>query len=195
MGFISATASKVAAGGSGQGAYMTVSKLGDGEHHRVAIVSPTPLEYWTVWGENEEGKKKPFRFASEPSQSDINAEFGEDWTQRQNYEQTGLEAPKFGLSFFVFDYADSKIKVFEITQKTLIKELDRLSQDEDYADIHAWDLKFSRTGLKMATEYKILPSPRKPDSQAKIDEAWSAADSSGYDITQLLVGGSPFGEG
>ena len=194
MGFISATASKVAAGGSSQGAYMTVSKLGDGENYRVAIVSESPLEYWTVWGESEEGKKKPFRFSAEPSQSDIDAALG-DFKQRMNYEQTALEAHKFCLSFFVFDYQDGKIKVFEITQKTLIKELDRLSQDEDYADIHAWDLKFSRTGLKMATEYKILPSPRKSDSQAKIDEAWSAAESSGFDITQLLVGGSPFGEG
>ena len=30
---------------------------------------------------------------------------------------TALEAPKFGLSFFVFDYQDGKIKVFEITRK------------------------------------------------------------------------------
>ena len=102
-------------------------------------------------------KKKPFRFNAEPSAEDIEAELG-DFKQRMNYEGTALEAPKFGLSFFCFDYADSKIKVFEITQKTLIKELDKLSQDEDYADIHAWDLKVNRTGLKMNTEYSILPS-------------------------------------
>ena len=117
MGFISATASKVASGGgTGTGGYLTASKLGDGEHHRIAIVSESPLEYWTVWGESEEGQKKPFRFAAEPSQSDIESELG-DFKQRMNYEGTALEAPKFGLSFFCFDYADSKIKVFEITQK------------------------------------------------------------------------------
>ena len=130
MGFISATASKVASGGgTGTGGYLTASKLGDGEHYRIAIVSESPLEYWTVWGESEEGQKKPFRFAAEPSQSDIESELG-DFKQRMNYEGTALEAPKFGLSLFCFDYADSKIKVFEITQKTLIKELDKLSQDE-----------------------------------------------------------------
>ena len=193
MGFISATASKVAqGGGTGTGGYMTASKLGDGESYRIAIVSESPLEYWTVWGETDEGQKKPFRFTAEPSADDILAELGE-YKQRMNYEGTQLEAPKFGLSFFCFDYADSKIKVFEITQKTLIKELDKLSQDEDYSDIHAWDLKVGRKGLKMATEYSILPSPRKPDSQAKIDAAWSEAESTGYDLTQLLVGGSPFG--
>ena len=67
MGFISATAAKVASGGgTGTGGYLTASKLGDGEHYRIAIVSESPLEYWTVWGESEEGQKKPFRF-SQPS--------------------------------------------------------------------------------------------------------------------------------
>ena len=171
---------------------MTASKLGDGESYRVAIVSETPLEYWTCWGETDDGQKKPFRFTDEPSEEDITAELGE-YKQRQNYEGTALEKPKFGMSFFVYDYADGKIKVFEVGQKTLIAALDKLSQDEDYADIHAWDLKFSRKGLKMATEYSVLPSPRKADSQAKIDAAWSAAEEAGYDLQQLLVGNSPFG--
>ena len=94
MGFISATAAKVASGGgTGTGGYLTASKLGDGEHYRIAIVSESPLEYWTVWGESEEGQKKPFRFAAEPSQSDIESELG-DFKQRMNYEGTALEAPE-----------------------------------------------------------------------------------------------------
>ena len=193
MAFISANAAKQASGGGGgNGGYLTAGKLGDGESYRIAIVSESPLEYWTVWGESEDGVKKPFRFSAEPSASDIEAELG-DFKQRMNYEGTALEAPKFGLSFFCFDYADSKIKVFEITQKTLIKELDKLSQDEDYADIHAWDLKVNRTGLKMNTEYSILPSPRKEGAEEKISKAWADAQNDGYDLQQLLVGGSPFG--
>ncbi len=193
MGFISATASKVASGGgTGTGGYLTASKLGDGESFRVAITSESPLETWVVWGESEESQKKPFRFTAEPSQSDIEAELG-DWKQRLNYEGSALEAPKFEISFFCYDFADGKIKVFTIGQKTLIKELDKLSQDDDYQDLHAWDLKFNRTGLKMQTEYSILPSPRKKGSQEEIDKAWNAAVEAGYDINQLLVGGSPFG--
>ena len=194
MGFISSKASKIAAGGGGgAGGYMTASKLGDGDSYRVAILSEEPLEYFTVWGESAEGQKKPFRFVSEPSPSDIEEELGE-FTQRQNYEQTGLEKPKFGLSFFCFDYGDEKVKVFEITQKTLMKELDGISQSEDYEDLHSWDMVFSRTGLKMNTEYKILPGPRKKGMQEKIDAAWSEAQGKGFDLQQLIVGGSPFGE-
>lgn len=172
---------------------MSASKLGDGESYRVAILSDEPLEYFTVWGESDEGQKKPFRFVSEPSPSDIEAELGE-FKQRMNYEGTELEKPKFGLSFFCFDYADEKVKVFEITQKTLMKELDGISQSEDYEDFAAWDMVFSRKGLKMSTEYKILPGPRKKGMQEKIDAAWSEAEGKGYDLQQLLNGGSPFGE-
>ena len=158
----------------------------------MAIVSPEPLEFFEVWGESEDGTKKPFRFSSEPSAADITAELG-DFKQRMNYEGTALEAPKFVLAFFVFDFADSKIKVMSIPQKTVIKELDRLSQDEDFSDVHSYDLKFSRTGLKMNDGIRVsLPVNRKGDG-AEIKAAWDAAQESGYDLKELLIGGSPFG--
>ena len=159
MPFISKTASALVTKGGGTGGYLTASKLSDGGQMRVAIVSPEPLEYFTVWGENGDSKK-PFRFVSEPTSEDIIAELGE-YTQRMNYEGTELEKPKFAISMFVFDYEDSKIKVLEIGQKTLIKELDKITQTSDYENIHDWDLVISRTGTKMATEYSILPAPRK----------------------------------
>jgi len=192
MGFISSNASKQAAGGGGTGGYLTVSKLGDGDSYKVAIVSDSPLEFWEVWGEGDDGTKKPFRFTGEPSPADIEAELG-DFKQRMNYEGTALEAPKFVISFFVYDYADSKIKVFSVPQKTVIKELDRLSQDEDFADVHSYDLKFSRTGLKMNTEYRVTPVNRKAGSDDDIKKAWSEAVEAGYDLAQLIAGASPFG--
>ena len=193
MGFISAKASNiVGGGGGGTGGYLSASKLGDGESCRIAILSPEPLEYWTVWGENGD-QKKPFRVADEPNEQEILQELG-DFKQRMNYEGTELEKPKFALSFFVFDYEDSKVKVFELGQKTLIKELDNISQQEDYEVIQDWDLVVSRKGLKMQTEYKILPAPRKKGMQQVIDDAWAEAKGKDYDLSQLMVGGNPFGE-
>ena len=110
-----------------------------------------------------------------------------------NYEQTALEAPKFVIAFYVYDYADEKIKVFSIPQKTVIREIDKLSQDEDYGNLHAWDLKFKRDGLKMNTVYSILPVPRSESMVAKIDDCWRHAQHDGYDLNQLLIGGNPFG--
>ena len=193
MGFLSATASKAVKGGSSSDSFLGASKLGDGESMRFAITSEEPLEYHTVWGENSEGQKKPFRFVSEPSPSEIQAELG-DFEQKMNFEGTALERPKFAISFFVFDYQTESIKVLEISQKGLMKELDALSQSEDYANLHEWDFTISRTGMKLNTEYRIVPGPRKKGFDSKIEEAKRDADSKGYDINQLLVGGNPFGD-
>ena len=51
--------------------------------------------------------------------------------------------------------------MLELTQKGLIKELDQCSQEEDYADLNAWDFTITRTGLQLNTEYKLRPAPRK----------------------------------
>ena len=193
MGFISTKASKIAAAGSsGPGGYMTASKLEDGESYRIAILSEEPLEYYTVWGETDDGQKKPFRFEDEPTADQITNELG-DYKQRKNYKGDQLEKPKFAIAFFCFDYEDFKVKVFEISQKTLIRELDSISKQEDYANLQEWDMVISRTGISLDTEYKILPAPRKKGMEEKVQASWGAVQVLGYDINQLMVGGSPFG--
>jgi len=193
MPFISATASTLVSKGGGNGGYLSATKLGDGESMRLAILSEEPLESWTVWGENGD-QKKPFRFISEPSQEEIAQELG-DFTQRMNYEGTDIEKPKFSVTVFVWSYAEEKVMVWEVSQRTLIKELDKITQTDDYQDIWSWDLVVSRTGLKKSTEYGILPAPQKPALKPQINEAWAKAQADGYDLKQLLVGGSPFGQG
>ena len=192
MGFLSQQASAtVNGGGSQSGGYLSASKLTDGGQMRFAIVSEAPLEYWTVWGEFD-GQKKPFRFLDNPSPSDIEIELG-DFKQREKLDGSGaLEQPKFAISLFVFDYQSETIKVLEMTQKGLIKELDAISQDDDYKDLSEWDFTITRTGLALNTEYALRPAPRKKGFDEKIAEAWSAAKADGYDLTRLIGGGNPF---
>jgi len=192
MGFLSETAAKSISKGGNTGGYLSASKLSDGESMRLAITSEEPLEYFTVWGENSEGVKKPFRLLSEPSPEEIQAELG-DFKQRMNYEGTKLEDPKFAIAFFVFDHQSETIKILEIGQKGLMKELDKLSQEEEYSDMGSFDIKITRTGVKLNTVYTLTPIPRKKGSDEKIAAAKAAADESGYDIQQLMIGGNPFG--
>ena len=193
MPFLSATASKKVNSSGGGGGYLTASKLGDGESTRIAILSEEPLEFFCQWGEDPSGNKKPFRFVSEPTPSDIQAEMGE-FEPRLNFEGTAVEKPKFAVCCFVFEYQSESVKVLEIGQKGLLKELDALSQSEDYANLHEWDFTISREGMKLNTVYRIVPGPRKKGMQEKIDAAWSEAQKQGYDLNQLLIGGNPFGE-
>ena len=193
MGLFSSNVSKQGnSSGGNQGGYINVSKLGDGESFKVAILSEEAEEFFEVWGETEDGQKKPFRFSAEPSQADIDATLG-DYRQRMNYEGTKLEAPKFVVAFFVLDYADNKVKVMSIPQKTVYTELDRLSQDEDFGDLHAFDLKFSRQGLRMETQYRVTPLNRKADSDKLIAAGKKEIEDGNYELKELIVGGNPFG--
>ena len=190
MGFFSQQASATVSASGAQSGYLSASKLTDGGQMRFAIVSESPLEYWTIWGEMD-GQKKPFRFPDVPSPSDVEIELG-DFKQREKLDGSGLEQPKFAISLFVFDYASESIKVLELTQKGLIKELDQVSQEEDYANLSEWDFTITRTGLQLNTEYKLRPAPRKKGFDEKIAEAWSDAQKDGYDLTRLIGGGNPF---
>ena len=82
-----------------------------------------------------------------------------------------------------------------LTQKGIIRELDAISQNEDYADLLAWDFTLSKKGVGINTEYKLLPGPRKKGTQSDIDEAWSDTKAAGFDIERLLTGGNPFKKG
>ena len=64
---------------SKQGAYLNPSKLEADKPFRFNFLTDEPLEYFEVWGINAEGSTKPFRFVEEPTEGDIEAEFGDDW--------------------------------------------------------------------------------------------------------------------
>jgi hypothetical protein len=193
MALLSQKASNTVAGtGKIEGGYLSVTKLGDGDSYRFAICSDSAQEYWNLWGENSEGKKAPFRFASEPTEDDIARELG-DYTPTLNYDKSGPNVPKFCVAFFVFDHGTEQIKVLELQHKSLIRELDKVTQQEEYADIQNWDVQISRSGLKMETTYSLMVLPRKKGTEEKVQVAWGEAQDAGWDLEALMTGDSPFG--
>jgi hypothetical protein len=179
-----------AVAGSG-GGYLNPSKIAPGTSIRFALLSDEPLEYYECWGEGPDGKAKPFRFPQEPTPDDISVEMG-DFTRRLNREGTGPEAVKFALALPVFNYEAAEVQVLNLTQKSIIRELDGISQTEDYEDITATDFTLGKEGSGLNTEYKLLPVPRKKGSDATLAAAWEEAKSTGFDLERLLVGGNPF---
>ena len=132
-----------------------------------------------------------FRFDFQPTPEDVTAEL-EDFDPRD-----GRCGPRtFDIKFFnyvpVYSYEVGKVQVLQLTQKSIIKELDTISQMEDYEDLLAWDFLLSKKGSGLTTEYTLRPAPRKKGSQEHIDAAWLEAKSEGFDISRLLTGGNPF---
>ena len=179
---------------SKQGAYLNPSKLEQDKPYRFCFLTDEPLEYFECWGINNEGSTRPFRFVEEPTEGDIEAEFGPNYERKQNFNKDGLDPVKFGMAAPVYSFDEDSVKVFAITQISIIKEIDAISQMEDYKDDFCGiDLTLTRTkGANGITEYKILPVPRKKNADEAITAAWDEAQAKGFDITRLISGGDPF---
>jgi hypothetical protein len=189
MALLSATGRKATETTNG---YLNISKIDSGSSVRICLLSDEPVEYYEVWGESPDGKARPFRFAQEPTPDDIELEFAGKFTRRLNREGTGFDPVKFAIALPIYNFAAEAVQVLSLTQKSVIGELDRISQTDDYADILAVDFTIGKTGSGLKTEYKLLPVPRKKGADATIADAWSVAQSNGFDLTRILTGGNPF---
>ena len=178
--------------GGGGGNYMNPSKLASGASMRFALCETEPLCFFECWGEsNADGKLKPFRFLEEPTADDITAEMGDEFTRRQNRDGTGFEPAKFGIAVAVFNYENESIGILSLSQKSLIRAIDEISQSEDYAVLTDWDFSISREGTGLSTEYTLLPLPPKADRQ-EIKNLYRKSIAAGLSIKELIHGGNPF---
>jgi hypothetical protein len=190
MAFLSKQASAAVSSTGAGGGYLTLSKLPDGGSVRFAMLSDQPLEFYECWGSCD-GASKPFRFDYEPTPEDITSEMG-DFEPREGRGGPGTVDVKFAIAVPVYNYESGKVQVLQITQKSILKELDSISQMEDYEDLLSWDFNISKKGSGLTTEYTVRPVPRKKGAQEHVDAAWLESKSEGFDISRLLTGGNPF---
>ncbi len=193
MGFLSKQASATVSSNGTGGGYLQVSKLADGGSVRFALLSDEPLEFYECWG-TYEGQNKPFRFDYEPTPEDVAAELG-DFEPREGRGGPGSVDVKFGIAVPVYNYDAGCVQVLSLTQKSIIKELDAVSQLDEYSDLTEWDFSLTKKGSGLTTEYTLRPLPRKKGAQEHVDAAWIEAKSNGFDVSRLLTGGNPFKEG
>lgn len=190
MGFLSKQASAAVTSSASGGGYLQVSKLADGGSVRFALLSDEPLEFYECWGTSSDGTK-PFRFDHEPSPEQIELEMG-DYQPREGRGGPGTVDIKFAIAVPVYNFDTGNVQVLSLTQKSILKELDQISQMDDYDDLLAWDFSLSKKGSGLTTEYTLRPVPRKKGAQEHVDAAWIEAKSNGFDISRLLTGGNPF---
>ena len=194
MPFLSQKASSAVAGGTG-GGYLNPSKIQSGSSVRFALLSDQPLEFFECWGEAEDGSVKPFRFAEDPSDADIKEEMGDDYSRRLNREGTAPEGVKFAIAAPVYNFDTEGVQIMQLSQKSIIRELDGISQMEDYANLLEHDFVLGKEGNGLNTEYSLRPVPRKKGSNDTIQAAWSKSVDEGFEIGRLLTGENPFKEG
>lgn len=167
----------------GSGAYFRTKDMQTGVQYRLRILSPEPLAGWCGWTAKEGGK---------PVRHEVN-EFAPG--------EVVPETIKYFRAFAVYDYADNRIKVFEVTQGTITGPIRSFVKDPDYGgpkmDATRFDIKVSKTGSGMETEYQVLPSPPK-DMDSIITTLWNEVNAKGFDLREMFSsernphGGNPF---
>ena len=92
MSFIPKQHSDALKAGGSRNDYLSPSKVKADGQVRFAILANEPLCYFEVWGEDETGKGKPFRFAQEATADEIDQEMGANYKRR--LKDDGTEEPQ-----------------------------------------------------------------------------------------------------
>jgi hypothetical protein len=186
--FSTAIAPKEATGG-----FINPSKIEDGGSLRIAILSEEPITGQEIWLEKDGGGFAVRRTAALPTPaliSELEADVDGNVCVRD-----GKPAINTFCAFFAWDFESESVKIFSATQKSILRELDRLTSDEDYSNLGEWDLQIGRTGKGVDTRYTVdfKPTKRKGSIAARVAAAWEEAQANRADLGALFTGGNPFG--
>lgn len=144
-------------------AYM---KLQDGEN-RIRFLS-SPIIGWEDWKDG-----KPVRFRRD---------------QKPEKPIDPLKPVRHFWAMIVWNYNESKIQIYEITQASIRKSIEDLSRDADWGSPFFYDIKIHKKGKQKETEYSVTPVPKR-DIEPRIREEFEKLP---IDLTEMYSGGDPF---
>lgn len=147
----------------GANQFRIVGSFGDG----------TNIQGMLGWAEDDEGKRKPFR-----------------WKVGENAPRKFDENPKQFFALLVWNYNEGCLQILELTQSTLRQKLLTLAKDEDWGDPRKYDLKIVRNGEGLETFYDLTPSRHKKRSV----EINDAVKNTKVDMSALFRGEDPFAD-
>ena len=123
-------------------------KFADGQN-KIRILTD-PLMGWEYWVE-ENGKRKPER-----------REKFEDVPQEYRNPVDPSDKVKFFWVIGVWNYAESRFQILELTQVSIRKIIENLYKDEAWGDPKEYDITITKSGEGFDTEYTTVPNPPKP---------------------------------
>ncbi len=142
-------------------------KLQDGDN-KIRILSK-PIVGWLDWKD-----KKPLRFR-------MNA--------KPEKPVDPAKPIKHFWAFLVWNYSESGVQVLEITQSTIQRAIGDLSKDDDWGPPFGYDIKITRKGKDLTTEYSVTPLPAK---KQLADEIKQAALDKPCNLEALFDGSDPW---
>lgn len=131
---------------------------------------------WEYWDNN----KKPVRLREQPKSKPADIRIDDD----------GSYSIKHFWAFKVIDREDGMVKIFEITQNGVKRDIEALLQNSDWGEPTGYDITITGTGKGMERRYTVQPSPHK-ELTAEEKKLVSISDID-IDLESLFSGTSPF---
>lgn len=156
------------------GRYINPSKLDENKEHRFRFFGTgiTGFETWTT-------ENKPVRFRVKPDDADLPSNVRLD---------DGKYTVRRFIAGLVYEYTTESFKVLQITQKSLMNDLFKYMRDPEYGDPCNYDIKITRKGSGLKTEYDLVAAPPKEAQKAII----AAYEDEYCNLDVLFEGGDPF---
>jgi len=88
----------------------------------------------------------------------------------------------------VYNYRDNAVNILQLTQTSVQNEIMALAKDSDWGDPMSYDIKVTRTGDGLSTEYTVSPKPHKAISK----EVKEAAKTVPVNLDALFTSENPF---
>lgn len=148
-------------------------KLQDGDNvFRVLSSAITGFEYW-----NTESKPVRSHGAVEGTPADIKLDKEGNPTKVKHF-----------WAFVVWNYATKSVEILQLNQSSIQSAIGNLVSDVDWGDPKGYDIKVTRSGTGMETEYAVSPKPHKEVSE----EVTKAFADKKINLDALYTGANPF---
>lgn len=141
---------------------------------RVVSEAVFGYEYWT-------NDKKPVRLHENPKTKPTDIRLNDD----------GSYTVKHFWAFKVLDRADGTVKIFEITQNGIKRDIESLLQNADWGEPTGYDITIVGVGKGLERRYTVQPSPHK---ELTADEKSLVARME-IDLNALFDGADPYKKG
>ena len=138
---------------------------------------------------------KPIRREYDP-QSSTYGDFTKDELTEFNAktrEDGSFEGSRHFWIMLVWSYKHNAPKVLDVTQKTVLRDINGLVSDEAWGDPRQYDINISRKGTgRTDTEYTITPKPHKKPAEDIVKFAMDCQETDLVDLRRIWKGEYPF---
>lgn len=129
-----------------------------------------PVIGYEYWGEDNKPHRSPEMWNYIPNDARL------PWDQKHFW------------AMVVWNYAEEALQILQITQKSILVEIENLALNEDWGDPREYNIVVTRKGKGLKTEYSVQPSPK-----TKLpEEVRRAYEDKNVNLEALFEGKSPF---